>query len=223
MSFGLGALGALGGSIGGSVLGPAAATLGAAEGLVNNYINYKNYKLQKDNYNYQKDLQNTIFMREDSSIQRRIADLNASGLSPVLAAGQGAGTGSVVSTAAPQLQGMSDLANQAMALMTQEANIAKTAAEKDLVEAQKTKVNVETAMNNWDFALAKKYGTVVRPSGVTGTLSGVSGFMSGAADKIVNKVESAKKAVDDAKIEKKIRENKENWSEYNKTHMPLRG
>ena len=138
-----------------------------------------------------------------------------------MAAGQGADAGAVVRTDAPQLD--ADPLGQlmtAMSVMTQEANIAKTTAEKELVEAQKTKVNTETAMNNWDFALAKKYGTVVRPSGMTGTLSGVSGFVSGAAGKIQDKVESAQKAIDNAKIEKKIRENKEKWSEYDKKHMP---
>lgn len=64
--------------------------------------NQKNYDLQVENLAYQKDLQNRIFAREDSAVQRRVNDLVKAGLSPTLAAGSSAGTGSVVSTSAPQ-------------------------------------------------------------------------------------------------------------------------
>lgn len=42
---------------------------------------------------YQKELQERLFAREDTGIQRRVADLRAAGLSPVLAAGQAAPAG----------------------------------------------------------------------------------------------------------------------------------
>ena len=62
-----------------------------------------NFGLGLANYNYQKELQRSIFNREDTSIARRVAGLKASGLSPVLAAGQGAGTGPIVSTHPPEI------------------------------------------------------------------------------------------------------------------------
>ena len=62
-----------------------------------------NFGLGLANYDYQKDLQRSIFGREDTSIARRVVDLKASGLSPVLAAGQGAGTGAIVSTRPPEI------------------------------------------------------------------------------------------------------------------------
>ena len=107
-----------GGAVGGSVLGQ--------------YLNYEN---QKDALEWQKDIQQTIFNREDTSIQRRVADLQAAGLSPVLAAGQGAGTGGTVQINPPQLN-LSGAEQMAFNLMRMEADISATRSQEEYTKTQ---------------------------------------------------------------------------------------
>lgn len=66
-------------------------------------INRQNVAFAKEQQGYDRQLQQTMFGREDNAIQRRRRDLEAAGLSPVLAAGQGAQAGPVVGSSAPQI------------------------------------------------------------------------------------------------------------------------
>ena len=113
----------------------------------------RNFALQKDafqfqkdsylnNFEYQKNLQNQIFNREDNAVQRRVQDLQSAGLSKTLAAGDGAGAGSVVSTSpfggsfsgssfsgkAPQMSQI-DLVSTGLQLASAMANIRQVSAE----------------------------------------------------------------------------------------------
>lgn len=59
-------------------------------------LGYNLYTNKRD-FDYQKALQQQIFQREDTAVQRRMADLQAAGLNPNIAAGSAAGAGAVVS------------------------------------------------------------------------------------------------------------------------------
>ena len=78
----------------------AGSTLAGAYNQIK--TNDLNYQLQRENLEYQKALQKTIFGREDTAVQRRVADLKAAGLSPTLAAGSAASAGQAISTRSPE-------------------------------------------------------------------------------------------------------------------------
>lgn len=76
--------------------------MGGISALQQAHIAEQNLGLQRDVFNYQRTLQNRIFGREDDAVQRRVRDLKAARLSPVLAAGSAARAGAPISVTAPQ-------------------------------------------------------------------------------------------------------------------------
>lgn len=106
----------------------------------------QNLKFQRENLAYQKEVQNTEWMREDNAVQRRKADLIAAGLSPVLAAGSAANAGPVVATQAPRREAVQipDTAQKVMAILRGNQEIAQTQSQIDLNKKQIEKVDAET-------------------------------------------------------------------------------
>lgn len=123
---------------------------GGLSDIANIGIGVANYKLQKKMFKYQKHLQQQIFQREDNAVQRRVGDLEAAGMSKVLASGSAAGTGGVVATNTPQMQPIPDVSkriDQMYALKKQQADIATTDAQKELINQQENTARSQELLN----------------------------------------------------------------------------
>lgn len=155
-------LGALG--VGANLLSAGASVAGAFNQKKTNDLNYQ---LQKDQYEYQKNLQHIMFGREDNAVQRRVADLKAAGLSPTLAAGSAASSGPVVSTQTPQresdLSAYLTLANIGTMLANQqkaqtEADIARQSLAQAKIQTHASALSNELLKNQVQMSnLDKKY------------------------------------------------------------------
>lgn len=84
---------------------------------------------------YERNLQQTIFDREDNAVQRRVADLEMAGLSPVLAAGSAANAGQPISA---RHNGANPLeaVEFALAMKQNMANLAHTKADQERIKLQ---------------------------------------------------------------------------------------
>lgn len=109
-----------------------------------NQIEKDNLTFQKDLLEYQKGIQQTIFDREDNATQRKVEDLKAAGLSPVLAAGQGARAGAVVGMKAPQ-RGVASMAMRLQGI-DRLASVGRTITELANIEAQTKRISAESEL-----------------------------------------------------------------------------
>lgn len=113
--------------IGSALIGGGAGLL---KGVGDFITGQKNYEVQKDLLNYQKAAQEESWRREDNAVQRRVADLKAAGLSPVLAAGSAASSSAPIQMSAPKDE-------------TNLGNVGAQAIEKALAMSQMAKTNMD--------------------------------------------------------------------------------
>lgn len=109
----------------------------------NKEIAEKNLAFERENLEYQKELQNKIFDREDTAYQRTVNDMRASGLNPLTMKGTN-GAGQAIQTTAPQNKFVADPVsfNNAMNIISgissTIADNKQKKAQSDLLESQKT-------------------------------------------------------------------------------------
>lgn len=141
----------------------------------------QDYAFQREQYNYQKNLQKTIFNREDTAVQRRAADFERSGLSKTLAAGGAASAGQAVHVSSRQprgyssdggavlqgvgegMKGLGTVLTNALAIKNLEnqvlqgkENIANTQAERERIMADVGIQKLEAASKEWNLEYARK-------------------------------------------------------------------
>lgn len=110
-------------------------SLGDMSALSAAYLNYQN---QVDALNWAKEMTYKQWERDDNAVQRRVADLEAAGLSKVLAAGSSAGNTPAMKANAPQLDLSAYLQTKQM-----QNQFATSAAQRSLMNAQARKANAE--------------------------------------------------------------------------------
>lgn len=128
------------------LLGIGTGIASLAGGVYDTYVQQKtakeNLKFQRENLDYQKAMQKEAWRREDSSSQRKMADLRAAGLNPLLASGMQAQSSSPIRTEAPQMQQIKPAATiasgaiEAMNMLSMKASIEKTFAETQRIKAE---------------------------------------------------------------------------------------
>lgn len=196
--------------------------VGGFVGAVGNIgVGLLNYGEQRQQNTWSRHAYEYSLAREDTAVQRRAADLRAAGLSPVLAAGQGASTMSPISLNAPRMDvNPSELAATAMTMMTQEAEISRTKEQEKLNAAQKRVADLQAAEAAWNLRLAKHAGIpTTQHGGVADVVYGVSAAEA-AAERLRLKMEERKRIEQEASRQ---RDRERNPYKYKKTTTGVQG
>lgn len=153
----------------GSIL---SGVVGGANAISSAVTSGLNYQLQKKQFEYQKNLQQQIFQREDSSVQRRVSDLKKSGMNPMLAMGQSASSGNLVPTQAPQFGGadmsqLSTLGNLYLEGMRTKEDVARSRAQREIMKAETKQIQAQTKNITSDTFSKDMKNQITNETGIT--------------------------------------------------------
>lgn len=123
-------------------------TVDSLTGKASTDVSNKNLNMQKEQYEYEKQLQQQVFEREDTAYQRAVNDARSAGLS-ALSVSSGSSAGEVVSTSAPQQQDTSQVGfangmNMLNMLNSVISNLGNLKIQSNLASSQIAKENAET-------------------------------------------------------------------------------
>lgn len=132
------------------------------------YDTKKNYEIAQQNIQFQQDQNQITRNREDNAVQRRVKDLKAAGLSPVLAAGSPAAANPMQ---APKNEFHSNIGEKTMnvlAALQMKKNIDKTTAEEDRIKAEANFIKKKTNPTIHGLDLQNQLMELMNPLNIKG-------------------------------------------------------